>query len=132
MWGRRWLAALQPHDADPVERALDAVHATPPGQPVSAEAARTGLAASEVVAASLGAPAEGLPPPARTLAARCAPRLRALRERARAVVERIHRNPPSSSPSDLWDEPDAATEQAEADARDWRTEMDLLARRLAD
>ena len=132
MWGRRWLEALEPHDADPVERALDAVHTAPAGQPLPPETARAGLAASEVVAASLGAPAPGLPAPARTLAERCAPRLRALRDRARAAVERIHHGPPSGDPSDLWDEPDAATEQADADARDWRTEMDLLTRRLAD
>ena len=35
-------------------------------------------------------------------------------------------------PRDVYDEPDGAVEHADADARRWRTEMDLLSLRLAD
>ncbi len=35
-------------------------------------------------------------------------------------------------PRDLYDEPEAAVGQADADAREWRTEVDLLLARLSD
>ncbi|HVP61418.1 MAG TPA: DUF4259 domain-containing protein [Myxococcaceae bacterium] len=133
MWGKRWLSQLQTHDPEPIERALEDVQRVPPGQPLDAEAVRRGLAACEVVAASAGRPAEALPVAAHGLAERHAHRLSPLRRKARAVLNRIRSRPEDEvDPRDLYDEPDAAIEQADDDALDWRTDMDLLDRRLAD
>ena len=87
------------------------------------------LAASELVAAGLGKPAPGISPEAQRVAEALRPRVDELRADARAAVERLRQNP---DPHDQWDVPDAASEAAEADSRDWRTQMDLLAMRLAD
>ena len=94
---------------------------------------RRGLAASEVVAASAGRAAKELPAAARGLAERHAERLRPLRAKARAALELIRsRRAEEIDARDLYDEPDAATEQAERDDRDWQTQMDLLSMRLSD
>jgi hypothetical protein len=133
MFGRRWLAKLPAHDPAPVERALDKVHASPGGAPLEAGAVREALAASEVVAASLGRPSGTLPSEAHALVERCAGDLRKLREKARAVLERIGGLPEQSFDArDVYDEPDGAAEGAAAAARRWRTEMDLLSLQLAD
>jgi hypothetical protein len=133
MRGKDWLSRLQPHDPEPVQRALDAVHGAPPGQKLDADVVREGLAACEVVAAAGGQPAESLPPEARGVAERWAHVLRPLREKARAVLERLGGRPqPDVDLRDLYDEPDAATEDADANARAFRTEVDLLMNRLSD
>jgi hypothetical protein len=133
MWGKRWLAQLEAHDPQPVVRAIDAVHGTPAGQRLDPETARNALAASEVVAASVGRPSSSLPPTAHGLATRCAEVFQPLRTRARAAVERIRaERGPTADAQDLYDEPDGWSEHADADARDWQTEMDLLTLRLAD
>jgi len=133
MWGSRWLAQIEAQDPQPIVRAIDAVHGTPAGQRLEPETARQALAASEVVAASIGRPSSALPASAHGLANRCAEVLRPLRARARAAVERIRsERGPTTDARDLYDEPDGWSEHADADARDWRTEMDLLSMRLAD
>ena len=133
MWGKTWLSQLEEHDPAPVVRALDDVTRTPPGQPLDPGVLRRALAASEVVAASAGRPAEELPAAARGLAARCADALRPLRAKARSALEHIrHRPAEEIDPRDLYDEPDGATEDAERDDREWRTQMDLLSMRLSD
>jgi len=133
MWGKTWLSKLEAHDPAPIERALDDVARSPAGQPLDPGVLRRGLAASEVVAASVGRPAEELPDAARGLAERCADALRPLREKARRALERIRTRPTEEiDPRDLYDEPDGATEHAERDDRDWRTQMDLLSMRLSD
>jgi hypothetical protein len=133
MWGKRWLAQLGTENHQPIERAIDAVHRTPADRRLDSETTRRALAASEVVAASVGKPSAALPQDAHVLAHRCADRLRTLRERAHAAVERIRtERGPETDPHDLYDEPDGATEHAAVDAREWRTEMDLLSMRLAD
>src|SRR5215813_5621459 len=133
MWGKRWLAGLGTEDHQSVARAIDAVHGTPADRRLDSETTRRALAASEVVAASVGRPSASLPQAAHMLATKFAEFLKPLRARARAAVERIRsERGPTSDPHDLYDEPDGATEHAAADARDWRTEMDLLSMRLAD
>ena len=133
MWGKAWLSQLQTHDPAPIERALDDVTRSPAGQPLDRDVLRRGLAASEVVAASAGRAAKELPAAARGLAERQAERLRPLRAKARAALEHIRSRPAEEIDSrDLYDEPDGATEQAERDDRDWRTQMDLLSTRLSD
>jgi hypothetical protein len=133
MFGRRWMARLAAHDPAPVERALDTVQASPGGAPPEPGVVRDALAASEVVAASLGRPSESLPTEAHALVKNCAGELRRLREKARAAIERIGGVPEQTyDPRDVYDEPDGAVEHADADARRWRTEMDLLSLRLAD
>jgi hypothetical protein len=132
VWAKRWLQRLEGHDPVAVHRALTAVAEAPPGQPISPEAARHALAASEVVAASLGRPAAGLPPAAQRAADALRPQIKTLQGHALAAVERLRKDAVNVDPYDLWDEPDGATEQADADARDWRTQMDLLALRLSD
>jgi hypothetical protein len=133
MWGKTWLSKLEAHDPAPIERALDDVARSPAGQPLDPDVLRRGLAASEVVAASAGRPAEKLPDAARGLAERCGAELRSLREKARTALERIRTRPAEEIDArDLYDEPDGATEQAERDDRDWRTDMDLLSMRLSD
>jgi hypothetical protein len=133
MWGKTWLSKLETHDPAPIERALDDVARSPAGQPLDPGVLRRGLAASEVVAASTGRPAEKLPDAARGLAERCGEELRSLREKARTALERIRGRPAEEIDArDLYDEPDGATEQAERDDRDWRTDMDLLSMRLSD
>ena len=133
MWGKTWLSKLEAHDPAPVERALDDVTRSPAGQPLDPGVLRRGLAASEVVAASAGRAAEELPAAARSLAERCADRLRPLRAKARTALEHIRGRPEDEIDArDLYDEPDGATEQAERDDRDWRTQMDLLRLRLTD
>jgi hypothetical protein len=133
MWGKTWLSKLEAHDPAPVERALDDVTRSPAGQPLDRDVLRRALAASEVVAASGGKAAEELPAAARSLAERCADRLRPLRAKARGALERIRSRPAGEIDArDVYDEPDGATEQAERDDRDWRTQMDLLSMRLSD
>jgi hypothetical protein len=133
MWGNAWLSRLEAHDPAPVERALDDVTRSPAGQPLDKDVLRRALAASEVVAASAGKAAEELPAAARSLAERCADRLRPLRAKARGALERIRSRPAGEIDArDVYDEPDGATEQAERDDRDWRTQMDLLSLRLSD
>jgi len=133
MWSKRWLAQLGTENPQPIQHAIDAVHATPADRRVDPETTRRALAASEVVAASVGRPSPTLPQDGHMLATRCAELLRPLQARARAAVERIRsERGPESDPHDLYDEPDGATEHAAADSRDWRTEMDLLSMRLAD
>jgi len=133
MWGKRWLAQLGKEDPQAIQRAIDAVHGTPADRRLDPETTRRALAASEVVAASVGRPSASLPQDAHMLATRFADRLRTLRERAHAAVERIRsERGPETDPHDLYDEPDGAAEHAAADAREWRTEMDLLSMRLAD
>ena len=132
MWGTRWLQKLEGHGLVAVHRALSEVVEAPAGQPISPEAAQNALAASEVVAAGLGKPAAGLPPGAQRVAESLRPQIQTLRTHARAAVERIRKDGVDADPHDQWDEPDAATDQANADARDWRTQMDLLALRLSD
>ena len=106
--------------------------AHPADQPLDAETVRNGLAACEVVAASSGRPSERLLDAARGLAERCAHLLSPLRQKALAVLQRIGGQPAEEVDlQDLYDEPDGATEQADADSRRWRTEMDLLASRLS-
>ncbi|HEY1908624.1 MAG TPA: DUF4259 domain-containing protein [Myxococcaceae bacterium] len=133
MWGKTWLSKLEADDPAPVERALDDVTRSPAGQPLDRDVLRRALAASEVVAASGGKAAEELPAAARSLAERCADRLRPLRAKARGALERIRSRPAGEIDArDVYDEPDGATEQAERDDRDWRTQMDLLSMRLSD
>jgi len=133
MWGKTWLSQLQSHDPAPVESALDEVTRSPRGQPLDPGILRRGLAASEVVAASAGRAAEELPAAARSLAERCADRLRPLRAKARHALEHIRARPEQEIDArDLYDEPDGATESAEREDRDWRTQMDLLSMRLSD
>src|SRR3974390_1314462 len=116
MWGKPWLSQLQTHDPAPIERALDDVTRTPAGQPLDRDVLRRGLAASQVVAASAGRAAKELPAAARGLAERHAERLRPLRAKARAALELIRsRRAEEIDARDLYDEPDAATEQAERD-----------------
>ena len=132
MWSRRWLEHLEAHDHVVVQRALTALVETPPGHPISPEAARVALAASEVVAAGLGKPAAGLPAGAHRVAEELRPQIKTLQGHARAAVERIRKEAGTLDPHDQWDLPDAATDAANADARDWRTQMELLALRLSD
>ena len=133
MWGKTWLSQLKTHDPAPIERALDDVTRSQTGQPLDRDVLRRGLAASEVVAASAGRGAKELPPAARGLAERCAETLRPLRPKARAALDHIRSRPAEEIDTrDLYDEPDGATEQADRDDRDWRTEMDLLSMRLSD
>ena len=133
MWGKTWLSQLKTHDPAPIERALDDVTRSPAGQPLDRDVLRRGLAASEVVAASAGRGAKELPSAARDLAERCAESLHPLRAKARAALAHIRSRPPEEIDTrDLYDEPDAATEQADRDDRDWRTQMDLLSMRLSD
>jgi hypothetical protein len=133
MWGKTWLSKLEAHDPAPVERALDDVARSPAGQPIDKDVVRRALAASEVVAASAGKAAKELPAEARSLAERCADRLRPLRAKARSALERIRSRPAGEIDArDVYDEPDAAVEQANRDDREWRTQMDLLSMRLSD
>jgi hypothetical protein len=132
MWCKGWLEKLEGHGLVAVHRALTAVVDAPPGQPISSGTAQQALAASEVVAAGLGKPAAGLPPGAQRVAEALKPQIQTLRTHARAAVERVRRERVDVDPDDQWDEPDAATDQANADARDWRTQMDLLSLRLSD
>ena len=97
MWGKTWLSKLEAHDPAPVERALDDVTRSPAGQPLDPGVLRRGLAASEVVAASAGRAAEELPAAARSLAERCADRLRPLRAQARTALEHIRADPRTRS-----------------------------------
>ena len=130
MFGRRWLTKLPAHDPESVERALDRVNAGPGS--LEAGTVREALAASEVVAASLGRPSAQLPPEAHALVERCGGELRKLRDKARSALQRIGGVPePTFDARDVYDEPDGAVEQADADARRWRTEMDLLSLRLS-
>ena len=132
MWCKGWLEKLEGHGLVAVHRALSAVVDAPPGHPISTGAAQEALAASEVVAAGLGKPASGFPPGAKRVAEALKPQIKTLQDHARAAVDRIRKDRIDVDPHDQWDEPDAATDQANADARDWRTQMDLLALRLAD
>ena len=133
MWGKRWLAQLGTENHQPIERAIDAVHRTPADRRLDSETTRRALAASEVVAASAGRGAKELPAAARGLAERCAETLRPLRAKAMAALDHIRSRPAEEIDTrDLYDEPDGATEQADRDDRDWRTEMDLLSMRLSD
>lgn len=132
MWIKRWLDKLEGHDPASVARALKAVSETPTGTPIPKDAADHALAASELVAAALGKPHPSLPPQALALAASLRPKVFELQRDAQAAVERIRQRGENPDPHDRWDEPDAATDAANADARDWREQMDLLALRLAD
>jgi len=132
MWGKRWLERLEGHDPIAVHRALTAVAEAAPGQRITRDAARHALAASEVVAAGLGKPAEGLPAGAQRVADSLRPQIKTLQAHAQAAVERIRNDQIDIDPHDEWDEPDGATDAANADAREWQTQMDLLSLRLAD
>ncbi|HTS81746.1 MAG TPA: DUF4259 domain-containing protein [Myxococcaceae bacterium] len=132
MLGRRWLSQRK---ADPgeLERALDAVAGSPEEHPLAPETVHAALAASELVAASVGKPAESLPAEAHALVERWAHDLRRLRKKARDAVEHLAGTPEANFDSrDVYDEPDAAVQDADADAALWRTRMDELALRLAD
>jgi hypothetical protein len=132
MWGKRWLEKLEGHDAIAVHRALTAVAEAPAGQPITPDAARHALGASELVAAGLGKPADGFPAGAQRVANSLRPQIKTLQGHAQAALERIRKDGIDVDPHDEWDEPDGATDAASADARDWRTEMDLLSMRLSD
>lgn len=132
MWGKRWLEKLEGHDPIAVHRALKAVSEAPPGQRITPEAARHALAASELVAAGLGKPAKGLPAGAQRVADSLRPQIKTLQGHAQAALERIRKDDIDVDPHDEWDEPDGATDAANADAREWQTQMDLLSLRLAD
>jgi len=132
MWCKDWLEKLEGHGLVAVHRALTAVVEAPPGKPISAGAARQALAASEVVAAGLGRPAPGLPSGAKRVAEALKPQIRTLQGHARAALDRIRKDSIDVDADGEWDEPDAAVDQANADARDWRSQMDLLALRLSD
>ena len=132
MWSKGWLERLEGHGLVAVHKALSAVVEAPAGQRISADAARNALAASEVVAAGMGKPAAGLPPGARRVAEALGPQIGTLKVHARKAVERIRKESVDVDPSDQWDEPDAAVDQGNADSQAWRTQMELLALRLAD
>ena len=129
MWLRRMLERIEEPDHASVLRALQAVAGAPAEESIPPETAQQALAASELVAAGLGKPAAALPPEAQKAAEALRPRIKMLQGPAQAVVERLRKNPDLH---DLWDEPDGATEVANADSREWRTQMDLLALRLSD